>query len=145
MKYLALTILIGLTFFSCTKETLDLTNSQFYNVAQVLESSNCNADCEEIADCEGQLVKIVGLLDPSNISAITHSFGLLDQRDERTDIIMIVDTLQSAEVFVKLAGAGDKVVRVTGVLQGTDGTGSSNCKRVISMRISDPDNVKVEL
>lgn len=144
MKYLALTLLLGLTIASCTKETLDLTNSQFYNVAQILESSNCNANCEDMADCEGQLVKVVGLLDPSNINGLTHTFVLLDQRDEKTDMIMLVDTMISPSVFDKLIGQGDKVVRATGVLRGTDGTGSSNCKRIINMQISEVDNVVVE-
>jgi len=145
MKYLALTFMLAMTFASCTKETLDLSNSQFYNIAQILESSNCDANCEEMADCEGQRVKVVGLIDPANINGVTRTFGVIDRRDEKTDMVVVVDSLISSDVFVKLAGNGDKTVRVTGILEGIDGSSSTNCQRVINMRVTEASDVNVEL
>ena len=129
--------------FSCTKEKIEFDLTQYYDVNVVLNSSNCSADCEEMADCEGQEVRVVGLIDADEISPNTYTFEILDENDGKTPMIIRVDTLASVDIFQKITGNGEKVVRLQGVLEGEDGSGSSNCMREINLFVNNSEYVRV--
>jgi hypothetical protein len=134
MKYY-ISLFAILLFISCG-EKLDFNNSQFYDVEDILTSRNCTADCEETADCENQIVKMIGTIDESNISLMNRNFFMVDRSEAQVDMEVRVDSTAAPEVFALITDKGGFDARITGRLQGEDGTGS-NCARVIYMTIDD--------
>jgi len=142
MKFLPVLFFSILLLASCN-EPLDFNNSQFYDVQDVLESSNCAADCEEVADCENQRVKMIGTIDPSNIDAINFQFNLVDRSNQQVEMEVVVDSSEAAVVFALISDQGDEQVRITGLLEGMDGSSSSNCQREISMKLTSSDDIEL--
>lgn len=141
--FLFLSLLFALLIISCTKEKLEFDLTQYYDVMLILDSNNCAADCEEEAECEGQEVRVVGIIDGDEISLNNYTFEILDENDQQTPMVIRVDTLASADIFAKITGNGDKVVRLQGVLEGQDGSGVTNCMREINLFVDDPELVRV--
>lgn len=141
MKFLS--ILFALFLFTACTEPLDFNNSQFYDIEEVLESSNCTADCEEEADCEDQRVKLIGTIDESNINAADFQFFVLDRTNKSVEMEVKVDSTIAAVLFAKISDKGGEVARIQGLLGGVDGSGSSNCQRVIFMTVDNPADVEI--
>lgn len=130
--------------FACTREKLNLMGAQFFDVEQLLESRNCKTKCEEEADCEGQNVKLIGLLEESNYVPSEYKFFLLDQYDDRTEIEIRVDTMLLSQVFAKINGEDESRVRLQGNLGGYDSNpGGSTCVREFFVQISDPSTIEI--
>ncbi len=144
MKFLSLllVLLVSILFTACD-EPLDFNNSQFYDVQDILESSNCTADCEEEADCENQRVKMIATIDASGISATEFQFVVQDRSTSTFEMEVKVDTVIAAELFANILDKGGEVARLQGRLGGEDGSSSSNCQRVIFMTIDDPADVEI--
>lgn len=138
-------LFFALAIVSCSDNTLDLNNAQFYDIEDVLKSDNCSSDCDDMADCEGQEVKLVGIIDEANINANQHTFFMLDENDELVSMEVRVDELISPAVFSKIAGNGGEVVRAEGLLGGYKDSTTVNCERVIFLNVNDPSTVRVEL
>jgi hypothetical protein len=134
MKYYFSFIAI-LLFISC-REPLSFSSSNTYNIEEVLTAVNCEADCEEMADCEGIRANIIGTIDEANINAATNNFFMIDRFESQVDLEIRVDTMITAEVFSLISDKGGFNARITGLLQGEDGTGS-NCEREIYMILDD--------
>mgnify|MGYP007047847168 FL=1 len=142
-KFTFLFLVFVALILSCTKETIQFDLTQYYDVLVVLDSSNCTADCDEEADCEGQEVRVVGIIDGDEISTNSYTFEILDENDMQTPMVIRVDTMASPEIFAKITGNGDKVVRLQGFLEGQDGSGSTNCMREINLFVENPEFVRV--
>lgn len=140
MKYY-ISIFAILLFFSC-QQPLDFSNSQFYDIEEILTSVNCDEDCEEMADCEGQTVKMIGTIDEANINSATYNFFMTDRSNAQVDIEVRVDTSMSAEIFSFLAGKGGFDARIISELGGEDGSGS-NCKREIFMTVDEVADIDI--
>lgn len=141
MKFL--NILLVLLVFTACDEPLDFNNSQFYDVEDILESSNCTADCEEVADCENQRVKMIATIDASGISATEFQFVVQDRSTSTIEMEVKVDTMIAAELFSNIQDKGGEVARLQGLLGGEDGSSSSNCQRTIFMTIDNPADVEI--
>lgn len=142
-KFTFLFLVFVALILSCTKETIEFDLTQYYDVLVVLDSSNCAADCEEEADCEGKEVRVVGIIDGDEISTNNYTFEILDENDMMTPMVIRVDTMASSEIFEKITGNGDKVVRLQGFLEDQDGSGSTNCMREINLFVENPEFVRV--
>ena len=140
MKYYIFLFAI-LLFVSC-EQPLDFSNSQFYDVEEILTSRNCDGDCEEMADCEGQTVKMIGTIDEGKINSATFNFFMTDRSNGQVDMEVRVDTSMSAEIFSFLAGRGGFDARIISELQGEDGSGS-NCAREIYMVVDEVADIEI--
>lgn len=141
MKYY-ISLFALLIFFSC-EEPIDLDNSQFYDVEDIVTAVNCTADCEETADCENENAKIIAIIDPSRIVKDSSSFYILDRTDSKIDMQVKVDTSATDIVFALITDKGGNTARIKGVLEGRDGTSSSNCQREIFVNLSNSGDLEI--
>ena len=111
----------------CKKENLDFGSDDYFGIKAVLKSDNCDADCGEIADCEGQQIKVKGKLDSSNINESDNQFYLIDEGNDDFRLEIKVDDLVNSDVFLKLNGNGENVFRVEGEMEGYDAPINATC------------------
>lgn len=145
MKLNILLILAAFFILTSCDEKIDLNNAQYYDIETVVNSRNCSAKCDEMADCEGSNAKMLGTFDESSVDTKKFMFSLVDKIDEKTEMEIRLDSLIAPEVFLNIKGNDEKVIRVEGTLEGyDDGTaGSSSCDRVMRLYITDPSKVRV--
>ncbi len=133
-------ILLSILFFlftGCKKDELDLDSNTYFGIKAILNSENCNADCEETANCEGKMIKVKGFLDENNINASEHQFYLIDEKKDKYILEVKVDETVSSDVFQKLNGQGGQVFLVEGLMEGYDAPTNINCKRQFILRLDD--------
>lgn len=127
---------------SCTKE-LDLESDTFHAVKAFEKSSNAKADCGDMADCEGMLVRLEGKIDGDNINRDTRTFWLNDKETPKYTIEIRVEESISDAVFDVLEVSGGKVARVMGIAEGFDKPTNYTCEREIYLVLLDPANVQI--
>lgn len=141
------TFLVGCVLIvstGCKKDKLDFDSGTYFGVKEVLKSENCDADCGTVADCEGEMIKVKGKLDESNINNEDHQFYLIDESKSDFQLEVKVDEAVSAAVFQKLTGMGGEVFKVEGEMEGYDGQTNATCKRQFLLRVDSADKVTME-
>lgn len=133
---------ILLTFFplfltKCKKADLDLSSNTYFGISEIFKSKNCDADCEETANCEGKTVKIRGVLDEYSINTAQHQFYLMDETKEKIRLEVKVEKTASLAVFKKIKDKGGQVLQLEGVLEGFDARTNLNCDRKFFLRLDD--------
>ncbi len=139
-------LFLGLLLVSlgCNKETLDLESDTYFNIKELLRSENCDATCGEVADCEGQELRIRGQLDESNLEQDIQQFYLIDDNDNDFRLEISVDAVINSSVYQKLSGNGGRVFRVEGEMQGYDAPTNATCNRMFNIQLRDPSKVNLE-
>lgn len=146
MKFLYSGFLLVMIIFlsSCGKDELDFSNGDYYEVKDVIDSANCDADCGQIADCEGEVVMVRGKLDAGNINASNDQFYLIDANDEdKTMEVKVMEDISEA-VFQKLLGNGGEIFKINGELEGFDAPTNLNCQRMFFLKVNDASHVEIE-
>lgn len=137
-------VAILFTIMSCKKDTLDFGSATYFGIKKVLKSENCDADCGETADCEGEMIKVKGKLDESNINVSDNQFYLIDEGDSDFRLEVQVDEMVNDDVFQKINGMGGEVFLAEGEMEGYDAPTNATCKRQFLLRVNDAEKVEME-
>ena len=142
--FAAILILSFLFLSACKKETLDLSSTEYFGIKTLLQSTNCTADCDEIADCESSVIRVRGILDEFNVPTSERQFYLNDEADDTFQLEVIVDEAIIEEVFQKLDGMEGKVFLVEGEMQGFEAPGNFSCARRYFLQVRNVEDVRRE-
>ncbi len=133
-KFLVLLSIVAL--LSSCKKKLDLNSSEHFGVKEFLSSKNCEADCGNVAACEGQTVKLIGVVVEDSKNTNNHSFQIVDENDSEYTIDVIVNTQIEAAVFALVTSLEGKKVKIEGIADGFDMPTNLNCERGISLKLT---------
>ncbi|MEE9439008.1 MAG: hypothetical protein V3V14_08420 [Saprospiraceae bacterium] len=144
-KNILLLILCFVTIISsCSKDLLDLSSAEHFDLKTFLNSENCDTDCGSEANCEGKIVKLQGIIDESNVNKESNYFRLVDQNDSEYNMQIDVKESINLEVFDKVTEFGSKLITIEGLIKGFDASTNFSCERMFNLTIDDSDNLKLK-
>jgi hypothetical protein len=142
--YILIFLILSIPFIACKKEILDLSSENYWKVKNVLKSQNCDTKCGVKAACEGEMLKVEGLLDEENIDTLNHSIYLLDEGNDKYKLKVMVDESAANDVFEKLVGNGGKMFLAEGIMEGYDAPMNFKCERKYLLHIYDSSEIQLK-
>ena len=136
-------LFVIVTVLSCAKDTLFLESSVTFGIKEFLQSENCNTDCGTEASCEGQTVKLKGILDEYNINEAQSEFWLIDEDNDKYTIYYKVDTSITDAVFDKIRDYDGKLIEAKGVISGYDMPTNTSCDRGFYITIAKVSDIEI--
>lgn len=147
--YIVIFLVLSIPFIACKKELLDLSSEDYWNVKKVLKSQNCDTKCDEKAACEGEIVKVQGILEfmilDGGIDTSMNAFSLIDESNNlKYKLGVIVDESASYDVFQKLQGNEGKIFLAEGIMEGFDAPMNFKCERKYQLHVYSSSEVQLK-
>jgi len=140
--WICLTVMFFILLATACGDRLDFGVLNCVGVVELMDVRNCRAPCGQVAECEGETIKVQGRLkvDPTLQSSLR--FQIEDLGEPRIIMEVEVDSLKSEKVFDKLEGMTGASVMVTGEINGYNLVTNYACDRVLNLRIAHPRQVE---
>ncbi len=129
MKKIIILLIVTVMFSACSKKVLDFSSDKYFGIKELIKSKNCDSDCDEQASCEGEIVKLEGVLDESNVNFDQSQFWLIDSHNQSISIMVDVSQEMKVDIFKKLKGKKNKLIKVKGKIKGFAAHYNFNCDR----------------